>query len=141
MTLLTPDGAPDTKPSRPNTHRDRRARTYARLVLLRRVDARLTEVEVDGEVAVYHPGTDKVVLLNAAATEIWRRTPITSLDTVSREVAAHFGIGVEEARAGVQAGVDLLLAEELLVQGEQEPEPVRPGGGRSDGPAGPAGPV
>ena len=94
---------------------------YAPAVQLRRVDARLTEVEVDGEVAVYHPGTDRVVLLNSAATEIWRRTPITSLDDLSAEVAEHFGVDVVQVREGVVAGIDLLVAEQLLVEADPEP--------------------
>jgi hypothetical protein len=84
-------------------------------VVLLRVDTDLTEVEVDGEIAIYHPGTDKVVLLNASASEIWRRTPITSTDDLAHELADLFGIAVEDARAGVQAGVALLEAESLLV--------------------------
>jgi hypothetical protein len=84
-------------------------------VTLQRVDADLTEVEVDGEIAIYHPGTDKVVLLNASASEIWRRTPITSTDALAQELADLFGIAVEDARAGVRAGVALLEAESLLV--------------------------
>jgi len=83
---------------------------------LDRVPARLTEVTVDDETAVYNPITDTVVLLNASASEIWRRTPLTSLEHVAVELAEHFGIEPREALAGVQAGVELLLREQLLVE-------------------------
>lgn len=85
-------------------------------MIYRRVDVHLTEVEVDGEVALYHPGTDKVVLLNPAASEIWRRTPVASVEDLSEAVAQHFGIEVRDAREGVVAGIALLLQEELLVE-------------------------
>lgn len=95
-------------------------------MLLRRANARLTEVEIDGEVAVYHPGTDKVVLLNASASEIWRRTPITSFEQLSEAVAEVFGIEVEQALAGVRTGIELLLAEQLLVDVETSDEDDAP---------------
>jgi len=86
---------------------------------LQRVDvvtgAVLTEVEVDGEIAVYHPTTNRVVLLNSSASEIWRRMPITSVADLGSAVATHFGVSVDVAEQGVRAGVDLLLAEQLVV--------------------------
>lgn len=84
-------------------------------MVLRRVRSDLTEVEVDGEIAVYHPGTDRVVLLNASASEIWRRSPISSLDELAHSLSALFGVTADEALAGAEAGVALLQAEQLLV--------------------------
>lgn len=104
-------------------------------MVLQRVDADLTEVEVDGEVAIYHPGTDKVVLLNVAASEIWRQLPVASTEDLAVHLAEVFGIDVDEARAGVEAGVALLMSEQLLaapLEDEQPDEqPVA-----DDGPAG-----
>jgi hypothetical protein len=91
-------------------------------VVLQRVDADLTEVEVDGEVAIYHPGTDKVVLLNAAASEIWRRLPVSSTEDLAGHLAEVFGIDLAEARAGVEAGVALLADEQLLAEQPEQPE-------------------
>ena len=86
-----------------------------------RIDARLIEVEVDGETTVYSPLTDSVDLPNASASEIWRRTPITSVAQLNVEIAEVFGIPVEEARAGVEAGVRLLVDEQLLVEQDRIP--------------------
>lgn len=85
---------------------------------LERVTASLTEVEVDGEIAVYHPGTDTVVLLNASASEIWRLTAGTTptVDEIVPLVAAAFAIDEAVARPGVEAGVQLLVEEQLLLR-------------------------
>lgn len=85
---------------------------------LERVEASLTEVEVDGEIAIYHPGTDAVVLLNASASHIWRLTAdgAVTVDDLVPTVADAFDIEVDEARAGIEAGVDLLIEKQLLVR-------------------------
>lgn len=88
---------------------------------LERVSASLTEVEVDGEIAIYHPLTDQVVLLNASASEIWRLTAgdgVTVEDLVPL-VAGVFGLGLDEARHGVETGVEVLVDEQLLVRVDQ----------------------
>lgn len=86
-----------------------------------RVPASLTEVEIDGEVAVYHPVSDSVVLLNPSASLIWRLTAdgAVALDDLVPPVAEAFGIDADEARRGVEAGVDVLVDEQLLVRLDQ----------------------
>jgi len=88
---------------------------------LKRTPAALTEVEVDGEIAIYHPDRDSVVLLNASASQIWRLTVEsgTSVDELVPLVAEAFGIDEIEARLGVEAGVDVLVDEQLLVRVDQ----------------------
>ncbi|WP_380165781.1 PqqD family protein [Jannaschia sp. R86511] len=84
---------------------------------LERVSASLTEVEVDGEIAIYHPVTDAVVLLNPSASAIWRLTadgPVT-VEEVVPLLAEAFGIDPAEARRGVAAGIEVLVDEQLLL--------------------------
>ncbi len=85
---------------------------------LERVSALLTEVEVDGEIAIYHPLTDQVVLLNASASAIWRLTAAdgATVDGLVPLVAEAFGIDLDEARRGVEAGVEVLVDEQLLIR-------------------------
>lgn len=85
---------------------------------LERVPASFTEVEIDGEIAIYHPTTDSVVLLNPAASVIWRLTADggTTVDELVPLVAEAFGIDVDETRRGVDTGVEVLVDEQLLVR-------------------------
>ena len=83
--------------------------------MTRRVTARLTEVELDGEASIYHPGTDRVVLLNGSATAVWRLVDGVRDDaTIATEIASRYGIDAETARAGVTVALDHLVAEQLV---------------------------
>ncbi|MFC5381917.1 PqqD family protein [Aquipuribacter nitratireducens] len=86
--------------------------------MLKRVDARLTEVEVDGEIAVYHPKTDRVVLLNSSASAIWRRLPVRGVQDLVDHLVDVFNVNVDEARVGAETGIALLANERLLADAD-----------------------
>jgi hypothetical protein len=83
--------------------------------VLRRTAADLTTVEIDGEISTYHPGTDRVVLLNVTASDVFALCDGTlDEDGIAELLAGAYRADLDEVAAGVRAAVDLLTAEDLV---------------------------
>lgn len=83
--------------------------------VLRRTAAELTTVEIDGEISTYHPGTDRVVLLNVTASDVFALCDGTlDEDGIAELLAGAYRADLDEVAAGVRAAVDLLTAEDLV---------------------------
>jgi hypothetical protein len=82
---------------------------------LRRTPADLTTVEIDGEVSTYHPGTDRVVMLNVTASDVFALCDGTmDEDGIADLLAGAYGTDLDVVSAGVRDAVDLLVAESLV---------------------------
>lgn len=83
--------------------------------VLRRTTADLTTVEIDGEVSTYHPDTDRVVMLNTTASDVFALCD-GSLDEdgIADLLAAAYRADRDEVATGVRGAVDLLVAESLV---------------------------
>jgi hypothetical protein len=83
--------------------------------VLRRTPADLTTVEIDGEVSTYHPGTDRVVMLNVTASDVFALCDGTmDEDGIADLLAGAYGADLDVVAAGVREAVDLLVAESLV---------------------------
>lgn len=95
--------------------------------VLRRTPADLTTVEIDGEISTYHPGTDRVVMLNTTASDVFALCDGTLDETgIAELLAGAYRADPGEVAAGVRAAVALLTAEDLV---RRVPD-ARPGGPR-----------
>lgn len=85
---------------------------------LRRTPADLTTVEIDGEVSAYHPGTDRVTMLNATASDVFALCDGTlDEEGIAHLLASAYGADAQMVLAGVREAVRLLLAEDLVRRG------------------------
>lgn len=83
--------------------------------VLRRTAADLTIVEVDGEVSAYNPGTDRVVMLNVTASDVFALCDGTMDEAaVADLLASAYGADRDEVLHGVSAAADMLVAEGLV---------------------------
>ncbi|MGF1664210.1 MAG: PqqD family protein [Kineosporiaceae bacterium] len=83
--------------------------------VLRRTAADLTTVEIDGEISTYHPGTDRVVLLNVTASDVFALCDGTlDEDGITELLAGAYRADLAEVAAGVRSAVTLLTAEDLV---------------------------
>ncbi|MGF1646683.1 MAG: PqqD family protein [Kineosporiaceae bacterium] len=102
--------------------------------VLRRTAADLTTVEIDGEISTYHPGTDRVVMLNVTASDVFALCDGTlDEDGIAELLAGAYRADLDEVTAGVRSAVALLTAEDLVrrVAAEADgdgPEPTGSGG-------------
>jgi Coenzyme PQQ synthesis protein D (PqqD) len=82
---------------------------------LRQTDADLTTVEIDGEVSAYNPLTDRVVMLNATASDVFTLCDGTmDEDAIADLLARAYRADVAEVRAGVVEAVTMLVSERLV---------------------------
>lgn len=89
--------------------------------VLRRTPADLTIVEIDGEVSAYHPGTDRVVMLNATASDVFALCDGTSdEDGIAELLASAYGADLAEVSTGVRAAVDHLVGERLVERVDED---------------------
>jgi hypothetical protein len=101
--------------------------------VLRRTAADLTTVEIDGELSTYHPGTDRVVMLNVTASDVFALCD-GSLDEdgIARLLTGAYRADPDEVADGVRSAVALLTAEDLV---QRVPAEQAQGGGAE--PSGP----
>ncbi|GEM_PF-4711451 len=82
---------------------------------LRRTEADLTTVEIDGEVSAYNPVTDRVVMLNGTASDVFALCDGTlDVEGIAELLAGAYGADLGEVRAGVGQAVALLILEGLV---------------------------
>ena len=90
--------------------------------VLRQTAADLTTVEIDGEISTYHPGTDRVVMLNATASDVFALCDGTMDEVgIADLLAGAYRADVATVSAGVEDAVRTLLAEELVERTPAEP--------------------
>lgn len=83
--------------------------------VLRQTTADLTTVEIDGEISTYHPDTDKVVMLNATASDVFALCDGTmDEDAIADLLARAYGADRVEVAAGVRVAVEMLMTERLI---------------------------
>ncbi len=83
---------------------------------LRRVtDPGVLEFDVGGDVSLYPDGSERAVVLNATASEIWRLTErAPSVADVVAEIARAYGQDPESVRGDVERTIGTLVAQGLL---------------------------
>lgn len=92
--------------------------------VLRQTTADLTTVEIDGEVSTYHPDTDRVVMLNATATDVFALCDGTMDEAeITQLLAGAYRADAETVSQGVRDAVRMLLAEDLVVRAPATDEP------------------
>lgn len=75
------------------------------------------EAEVDGDVSLYHPGTERVVVLNRTASDIWRLLDGShTLGEVTELLAAAYDADPEVVAADVERTVAELIEAGMLPQ-------------------------
>jgi hypothetical protein len=82
--------------------------------------AGVSEVEIDGRICLYAPGSEQVVVLNDTASDVWRladgeRTLAELVDLL----AASYGVEAASILGDVQAAVEQFRAAALLAQEPQ----------------------
>jgi Coenzyme PQQ synthesis protein D (PqqD) len=83
--------------------------------VLRRTAADLTTVEIDGEISTYHPGTDRVVMLNVTASDVFALCDGTlDEDGITGLLAGAYRADPGEVADGVRSAVALLTREDLV---------------------------
>jgi hypothetical protein len=86
----------------------------------------LTAVEVDGCVSVFNAATQRAVMLNETASDVWRLVDGTrDAEAIVRSVAEHYGLDPATIRADVVGAIDTLRREALLA--ETRPAVSEPG--------------
>lgn len=84
--------------------------------------ATVREFEVDGRVTLYR-GSDRVLVLNATASDVWRLCDGTSSRAeVVATIARAYGMDPGEIAAAVLAAIDQLLQEGFLCASSTEDE-------------------
>jgi hypothetical protein len=69
----------------------------------------IVESELDQDLALFHPGTSQVVVLNATAADVWRLSDGEhSLDGLVALLAQAYGVAGASIRHDVEATVALL---------------------------------
>ncbi len=82
---------------------------------LRQTTADLTMVEIDGELSAYNPTTDRVVLMNATASDVFALCDGTmDAADIAHLLVRAYDADPDEVATGVRAAVELLLAERLI---------------------------
>jgi hypothetical protein len=77
----------------------------------------LTAVEVDGCVSVFNAATQRAVMLNETATDVWRLVDGTrDAEAIVQSVAEHYGLDPATIRADVVGAIDVLRREALLAE-------------------------
>jgi hypothetical protein len=77
----------------------------------------LTTVEVDGCVSLFNAATQRAVMLNETATEVWRLVDGTrDAEAIVRSVADQYGLDPATIRADVVGAIDVLRREALLAE-------------------------
>lgn len=86
----------------------------------------LTAVEVDGCVSVFNAATQRAVMLNETATDVWRLVDGTrNTEAIVRSIAERYGLDPATIRADVVGAIDVLRHEALLA--EPNPAPSESG--------------
>lgn len=82
--------------------------------------AEAAETEIDGRVSLLNPSTERVLMLNETASDVWRLADGEhSIDQMTRLLAASYSVEPEEIRADVEAAVATLQAEGFLPAGDE----------------------
>ncbi len=82
--------------------------------------AEAAETEIDGRISVLNPLTERVLMLNETASDVWRLADGEhTLEEMTRLLARTYGVPPDQIRADVEAVVATLRAEGLL-RGEPE---------------------
>lgn len=77
--------------------------------------AGVVETDVDASVALFHPGSGQVFVLNATAADVWRLSDgELTLDQVVEALARAYATVPDAIRADVAAAVERLRADGLL---------------------------
>jgi Coenzyme PQQ synthesis protein D (PqqD) len=74
----------------------------------------LIETELDQELILLDPETQEMFSLNGTGRWVWRGLPDRSAGELAQELATHFGLTADEARADVDEMVAELLEAGLI---------------------------
>lgn len=73
------------------------------------------ELEIDGEVTLYHEATATALVLNNTASDVWRLLDgHRSVDEIVALLAHSYSTDHETVRAGVDSALDQLTGHQLL---------------------------
>lgn len=75
----------------------------------------VVETELDGDIALFHPATGRVVILNGTASDVWR---LSDGEHTVRSLVAHlaraYGVDDDSIRADVEAALSELRTNGFL---------------------------
>jgi hypothetical protein len=81
----------------------------------------IVETEIDGDIGLYDPGRERVIVLNTTASDVWRLADGEhSLDEIVELLARAYGIGPDDIRHDVTEAVSALIDQGFL-PGVQQP--------------------
>lgn len=73
------------------------------------------ETEIDGEISLYHPGNERVVVLNETASDIWRLLDGSrTVAQVAELLSSSYGADPVVVAADVERTVDQLVEAGML---------------------------
>lgn len=75
----------------------------------------LLETEVDGDISIYDPGSERVVVLNATASDVWRLTDGQhTIDEIAELLARAYQVDVRSISDDVGQAVESFVDAELI---------------------------
>ncbi|WP_158564246.1 PqqD family protein [Jiangella anatolica] len=77
--------------------------------------AAVREMDIDGEVTLFHEPTHTALVLNETAGDVWRLVDgERTVDEIVRLLASSYGASDDDVRAGVEAALDELVAHHVV---------------------------
>lgn len=81
--------------------------------------AQVHEFEVDGSLNLYRAESEQAIVLNPTAAHIWRLVEhLPDVDELVEHIATTYGSAASDIRADVEATLEVLCREGLLVASE-----------------------